>query len=118
MSKISIDADGLRGLRKQAANLDAFADLACEWADQAEIAIAALRRELVATQESAADAAYERAAQVCDGYSAEQLKLHNLGVGLGRTHPIHPIVLGRKDGADICAERIRALKGKPLNQEE
>ncbi len=57
MSKVAVDAETLCALRKRAANLDAFADMACEWATQAEIAIAASRHEVAALKLALRDVA-------------------------------------------------------------
>ncbi|CAG9259492.1 hypothetical protein BDI4_600037 [Burkholderia diffusa] len=63
------------------------------------------------------EAIIEECAKVCDEYAADQWSLYKgrapyNGNEAGRADPD---VQGRSDGADVCAERIRALKTAPTN---
>lgn len=61
------------------------------------------------------EAIIEECAKVCDEYAADQWSLYKGRAPYNGSEPgrADPDVQGRSDGADVCAERIRALKVTP-----
>ncbi|UUX38846.1 hypothetical protein NTJ56_08600 [Burkholderia contaminans] len=61
------------------------------------------------------EAIIEECAKVCDEYAADQWSLYKGRAPYNGSEPgrADPDVQGRSDGADVCAERIRALKTAP-----
>ncbi|MDE1871764.1 MAG: hypothetical protein KGI06_06020 [Candidatus Micrarchaeota archaeon] len=60
----------------------------------------------LAGKRSAAEAMRERAVQVCEDYASAKWSEYKRGTGKGRANPQ---LQGESDGADDCAEAIRAL---------
>ncbi|QTO46913.1 hypothetical protein [Burkholderia latens] len=63
------------------------------------------------------EAIIEECAKVCDEYAADQWSLYKGRAPYNGSEPgrADPDVQGRSDGADVCAERIRALKVTPTS---
>ena len=66
------------------------------------------------------EAIIEECAKVCDEYAADQWSLYKGRAPYTGSEPgrADPDVQGRSDGADVCAERIRALKTAPNGDEK
>ncbi|MDN7703312.1 hypothetical protein QZM15_33035 [Burkholderia sp. AU44665] len=66
------------------------------------------------------EAIIEECAKVCDEYAADQWSLYKGRAPYTGSEPgrADPDVQGRSDGADVCAERIRALKTIPSGEKK
>lgn len=84
-----------------------------------DAAIAAWNRRTPAAERAVRDRVIKECAEVCYEYAIDQWNLYKgrtpyTGRESGRADPD---VQGRSDGAEVCAERIRALKTSP-NEDE
>lgn len=90
--------------------------------ENGEYAVPVVERDWIVWQASRRttpdrDAIIDECAKVCDEYAADQWSLYKGRAPYNGSEPgrADPDVQGRSDGADVCAERIRALKTAPTS---